>query len=179
MSKQVPIEKIVLDTLSILGQYDYNFLPSNVLRILNRQIGNKYNKKYVLNAISRLKSKGLIKMSSEGGLVQVGITKSGRSKLNDYKSAKNPADKNKRWDGKWRIVTFDIKEKRKKARDKIRYEIKNFGFVLLQNSVWVYPYDCEEYIGLLKADEQIGKSLLYIVADRIEMDRDLKKIFNL
>jgi len=53
------------------------------------------------------------------------------------------------------------------------------GFVLFQKSVWVYPYDCEDFIALLKADFKIGKDMRYLIADTIEGDASLRKAFNL
>jgi len=49
----------------------------------------------------------------------------------------------------------------------------------LQNSVWVYPYDCEDLITLLKADFEIGKEVLYVIADKIENEKVLLKDFGL
>ena len=74
---------------------------------------------------------------------------------------------------------FDIKEKRKSTRDKIRHNLFKIGFIRLQDSVWVYPYDCEDFINLMKADFKIGKDLLYVVADKIENDKFLAQHFKL
>jgi len=57
--------------------------------------------------------------------------------------------------------------------------LQNVGCVRLQNSVWVYPYDCEEVVELLKANYKIGEELLYIIAEKIEGDQWLKKYFKL
>lgn len=53
------------------------------------------------------------------------------------------------------------------------------GFVRIQNSVWVYPYDCEELIAFIRADLRLGKGLLYIVAEGIEYDKHLRTHFKL
>ena len=53
------------------------------------------------------------------------------------------------------------------------------GFVRLQDSVWVYPYDCEDLITLLKADFRVGKDVLYLIVDSIENDKYLRAEFNL
>jgi len=53
------------------------------------------------------------------------------------------------------------------------------GFVRLQNSVWVYPYDCEDLVKLLKADFRIGREVLYVIADSIENDMWMRKEFSL
>lgn len=85
----------------------------------------------------------------------------------------------KRWDGRWRVLTFDVPEYRKGVRDKIRRTLMHIGFLRLQDSVWVYPYDCEDLIVLLKADFKIGKEVLYMIVDELEGDGRLRKEFGL
>ena len=63
--------------------------------------------------------------------------------------------------------------------EQIRKTLLTIGFVRLQDSVWVYPYDCEDLITLFKADLKVGKDLLYLVADAVEYDFSLKRHFNL
>ena len=77
------------------------------------------------------------------------------------------------------MLIFDIREERKILREKVRNTLRCIGFEKLQKSVWVYPYDCEDLITLLKADFKVGKDILYIIADKIENDRWLKKKFGL
>lgn len=177
--KPIPISSIALEILSDVRESDYNLLPSNIIRVLNKRFDRKYQRTYVFNTISRLKRDGFIEITNHTGGKKVELTSSGLSRLQKYKARAGSATRNQRWDGKWRMVIFDIKGGKRKTRDKIRYELRSFGFVLLQHSVWVYPYDCEEYITLLKADEHVGKSLLYIVAESIEIEKDIKKIFEL
>ena len=95
-----------------------------------------------------------------------------RLELHDFKLRKP-----KRWDRKWRVLIFDIPERRKNLRPKIRYTLLAIGFIRLQDSVWVYPYDCEDLITLLKADFKIGKDLLYLIVDSIENDFPLRSHF--
>lgn len=119
---------------------------------------------------------GLLARSDRGflQLTPKGETRLRQCKLHDYKIAKP-----KKWDKKWRMLIFDVQEERRFLRDKIRRTLVAIGFQRLQYSVWVYPYDCEDLITLLKADFKIGKDLLYIISDSIENDTWLKKCFNL
>ena len=87
--------------------------------------------------------------------------------------------KSKRWDGQWRVVTFDIPEKRRSTRDRLRGYMQAYGFKKLQSSVWVFPYDCEEVLALIKAELRIGNAVLYMVVDEIENDRPLREHFRL
>ena len=77
------------------------------------------------------------------------------------------------------MVIFDIKESRKKTRALLRATLRQIGFIRLQNSVWIYPYDCEDLISLLKADFKIGKDILYMIVEKLENDWHLRKSFNL
>src|SRR3989338_118105 len=60
-------------------------------------------------------------------------------------------DKPKIWDGKWRIVIFDIPEnERRRMRDAMRQKLQKIGFYQMQKSVWVFPYPCEKEIRLYR-----------------------------
>jgi len=45
----------------------------------------------------------------------------------------------RRWDGRWRLVVFDVPESRRRTRDKLRQHLRLHGFGCLQNSVWITP----------------------------------------
>lgn len=75
------------------------------------------------------------------------------------------------------MLIFDIPEKQRELRDKVRNTLQAIGFKCLQDSVWVYPHDCENFIALLKADFKIGRDLLYVIAEAIENDRALRDYF--
>ena len=77
------------------------------------------------------------------------------------------------------MLIFDMQERKKKTREQIRRTLAAIGFVRLQDSVWIYPYDCEDLLTLLKSDFHIGKELLYMVVDQLENDAPLKAQFNL
>lgn len=106
------------------------------------------------------------------------LTQKGRRELL-LKEALRAGDVRRRWDGRWRVLIFDIPEHRKSSRDKIRRTLQQVGFVRLQDSVWAYPYDYEDLVVLLKADMKIGKDLLYLVVDEMEGDMNLRKHFGL
>jgi len=45
------------------------------------------------------------------------------------------------WDGKWRLVIFDIPEQRRNVRKVLRSRLKIWGFVPWQKSVWATKQD--------------------------------------
>src|SRR3989344_3239456 len=91
--------------------------------------------------------RGLINLKHRGLLEIVGkhyrLTAAGRKwfqkNSHHYFQMRYP-----KWDKKWRIVIFDIPQKFNKERNRFRYKLKNTGFYMLQKSVFVFPYPCEE-----------------------------------
>lgn len=83
------------------------------------------------------------------------------------------------WDGKWRVVAFDIPEQLTTLRDKVRRILKETGFVKLQQSVWIFPHECEELVRLVQEESQLAPHILYGVLERIEGDAQLRKAFDL
>ena len=62
---------------------------------------------------------------------------------------------------------------------KQRRFMAEYGFVRLQDSVWIYPYDCEDLIALAKASLRIGADVLYMIVERLERDKHLREHFGL
>ncbi len=61
-----------------------------------------------------------------------------------------------RWDHKWRIVVFDIPQTLTKNRNIFRRRLKWMGFRALQKSVLILPYPCEQELGDICKDLNIG-----------------------
>lgn len=152
------------------------------LRLMKRISGKRDAKFNYLNtrALNGLKNAGLISFVNKEGKWYARTTNKGKlflySKgLREFMSSK----RKRKWDQCWRVIIFDISEKRRKKRDQLRRFMGSFGCVKLQNSVWVYPYDCEEVLALLKAELRIGSAVLYMVVQEIENDQHLRKHFKL
>lgn len=113
----------------------------------------------------------------EGNLLR--LTVKGERELHLLMLRQHSRQEKKRWDKKWRVIIFDVPERKKGLREKVRNEVRAIGFVRVQDSVWIYPYDCEDLITLLKADLHIGRELLYMIVDELEGDEWLRKKFGL
>ena len=64
-------------------------------------------------------------------------------------------------------------------RDLLRNSLVQFGFIKLQQSVWVYPYECKSLVMLLRADYNLGKEVLVMEVNEIEESDWLKTSFGL
>lgn len=103
------------------------------------------DKSALATSLKRLRENGLIDFVDDKTLT-LRLTDKGRNKA--LWTKKKMEDE--KWDKKWRLVIWDIPEKRKKARDLLRHQLKQLGFMKLQNSVWASKKDCtkllKEYI---------------------------------
>ncbi len=89
-----------------------------------------------------LKQKNYIRAKSLGGNHAMMLTKEGFSKV--FKASFGLEVKEKRKDGKWIMLTFDIPQKHSKARALLRSILKNLEYKMFQQSIWVNPYDVSE-----------------------------------
>ena len=172
------IQKAILQTIATAGILSVALLAPNALQALkmfglSKKI--KMNREHSINASrKRLVEKGLVEYSKNGMLF---LTSLGQKRLEQIERMEYKVKIPQKWDGKWRVLIFDIKEKKRSVRDKIRITLNHIGFIKLQNSVWVFPYDCEDLITLLKADFGIGREVLYMIVDKIENDDILRRHF--
>ena len=176
------IQKAILHSIAAAGAVSIALIAPNALQMLKLfgiDSKSKWRKYSVNNSIKRLKEKGYIyfEITEKGNFIR--LTEKGKKKLDNFKLLGYKLKKPNRWDGKWRMLIFDIKEERKGTRDRIRSTLNRLGFLRLQDSVWVYPYDCEDFITLMKADFKIGYDLLYLIVDSIEGDKRLRSHFKL
>ena len=139
--------------------------------------GARFNYK-VKSVLGRLADKGYIEFIEKNGKRHARITEKGEQVL-QLETEKAAMAKKRRWDRQWRVVIFDIPERRKNVRTKVRRFMQEYGFTRLQDSVWVYPHDCEDLIALMKANFRIGADVLYMIVQRLEYDKHLREHFGL
>jgi len=140
-------------------------------------------KPFLDNKSKRIKFKRTIKNLSSKNLIILGgekiyLTKKGEKILKKIQSDEIKIKK-KKWDGSWRVVSYDIPNKFGIERDYFRLKLKNFGFERLQKSLWIIPYECKEEIALLAQNLGISPYVIYLTTKKIPNQQKLTKLFNL
>lgn len=171
------LQKIILEIVADTGILAISLVAPNVVKVMKKLgvIPKRRQAEYTRSSASKLVDRGLL-VFDEG---RYKLTSQGEKILRRWQFADFKLQNPKKWDKKWRVMIFDIPEKLKKIRNHLTLLLHEAGFIRLQDSVWVYPYDCEDMITLLKTDFGIGKYLLYLIVDEIENDKHLRKGFNL
>ncbi|MFA6006336.1 MAG: CRISPR-associated endonuclease Cas2 [Candidatus Paceibacterota bacterium] len=172
--------EIILTLLDQSKDWDTReFLTMAVNELQPLIVRKKYTAKhYASLSVERLCSQGLVIKTVRGKKEFYMITKMGERKLRDTQRKKIKITKTV-WDGKWRMVIFDIKETKRKKRNLLRRELKAQGFERLQQSVWIYPYECYDYVALLKTSFASNAEILYAIVEKLENDEWLLKKFGL
>jgi CRISPR-associated endonuclease Cas2 len=165
--------KKVLELLSRTGNHRsapfYYHYPS--LRLFRN-----LTKKTYYGIISQLEKSGSISFTQKNSQRFIKITSKGELELLIEK-AKLP--KKNQWDGKWRLILFDIPVASNNKRDKLRKLLKANNFYMLQASVFISPYPLNrEAISYLRSTGLIGYIRILRV-DEIDEEKDLKKHFKL
>ena|SRR3989338_8127848 len=176
-TKRNQLRKIILETVKVAGIISVALVAPNVLGAMAKMglIASPRQKNVVASASKRLVSSGLLEWRDS----KLRLTQKGERALRILKLSEYSQTIGRKWDKKWRVLVFDIPEHRKGLRKKLRGTLQAIGFVRLQDSVWVYPYDCEDLITLLKADFHVGDDMLYMIVDAIERDSALRRHFGI
>ncbi|MFZ2500462.1 MAG: CRISPR-associated endonuclease Cas2 [Minisyncoccia bacterium] len=139
--------------------------------------GARFNYK-TKTVLGRLAEKGLVSFVEENGKRYARITEKGENML-QMENERVASTEKRKWDRRWRVVIFDIPEKRKSVRVRLRRFMEEYGFARLQDSVWIYPHDCEDLVALMKANFRVGADVLYMIVERLENDGHLREHFSL
>lgn len=114
-------------------------------------------------ALKRLRENGLIDFIDDKTLM-LRLTNSGRDKALWIKMREDE----EKWDGKWRLVIWDIPEKRRSTRDLLRHKLKQLGFQCLQKSVWMSKKNCTKIMREFIKQVGIKDWVVVIESDNIE-----------
>lgn len=154
-------------------------LPYILLKAyLKEKLKEPYSKTQMHNSISYLKRKKFIAFEYKENKIKVILTKLGRQHINKIAFGEIKIQPIK-WDGRWRLLTFDIPEHKKGARQTFRRKIKELGFFHFQRSVFIFPYPCEKEIDEMATLLEIRPFVHIITCDRFARDRGLLKKFKL
>ncbi len=110
---------------------------------------NRWGKK-TRGVLAKLKRMGWIEKSERNNEVNYKITQKGER---EFDKVLRPLKLTGKWDGRWRLVMFDVPETKRDVRDRLRRALVKMGLGILQASVWISPHDIKKEV------EDIGKRL--------------------
>lgn len=150
------VSKAVLATALLGGAITIAFVAPGLVKILGknaaaqkREQKERYRKLW--ERFYTLKKRGLFELKKENsdGSLTYQFTEKGRLVSKKFLLETLAIENPQKWDGKWRVVSFDIPEKYKLARRAFQQKLRELNFFPLQKSVWVHPSPCESEVKFL------------------------------
>ena len=150
-----------------------------VFRKLDRAWKN-IDRQYLYRILREFKEERLINYQEKpDGTVEIVLSEKGRERVVIFNLDTMTIPELKDWDGKWRVVIYDIPEKKKSARETLRHKLKELGFHEWQKSVFIHPYPCRDQIDLLMEIFDIRTYVRYGEITNISNEAELKLRFDL
>lgn len=149
--------------------------------IANTLKGTEIPTDKIVRVLHNLQKKDLISLEEKDDQIEVKIKSKGITQVTRY-SIKALLDfklKNKKWQGKWILVIFDVPEDQRNKRDQLRRFLDKMGFYRYQQSVYIFPYECEDEVALIKKILAAEKFIKYVIAEKIEDETHAKRFFSL
>lgn len=170
-TKKFEIAKDILSVLVALGTLAVALVAPNILLLLRKE----YKPTQISRSIGVLKNRKMIKGIGEN----IHLTAEGKDQYLVNLLEKVQIQKPRKWDHKWRVVIFDIPINKNKVRSNFRKKLIELGFMMVQKSIWLTPYECKKEINLMVSIYKISQHVKILTVEEPEIDKKFKKFYNL
>lgn len=116
---------------------------------------HQVNFEVIKEALKTARRNGWIKERRRNAMPEV--TKEGRRRL---ARVVPQYDERRTWDGRMHLVTYDIPERRKVDRERLREYLRRIGCASLQESVWITPYNPIDLVRLFVEQKELSGTVI-------------------
>ena len=179
---KLDIANAILKAVAIAGFLSIALVAPNALQLLVTPIDGRRRRLSqweIERALERLLNGEYLKRQGPHNNLSISLTPKGKDRLHRIELKNAVIKKPKQWDNRWRLVFFDIPQNKHKQRDVIRRKLRELGFLQIQKSVYLHPYECYEIIQAIQNFYRIKPHFHYAVIEKIEHSKTYLKHFNL
>ena len=137
----------------------------------------KHNRKDFFYKVNYLQRKGYLNKFVENKESYLEITDLGKTMLKDIEYKNVKPERQNIWDGKWRVVIFDVPEDKKDYRDTFRRKIQSWNFKQIQKSVYAFPFECAKEITQISFHIGVTKFVTVMIAEIIQGEEEILEHF--
>lgn len=184
--KYAPVKeilKLVGIGMFVAGSLVIPNLPIALKPLLDKQrkkeyeVWKRFNIPYLKRSLHRLEKQKLVEITQENGVQVVKITSNGRRRLIKMALDELAVEKPKIWDGRWRLVSFDLPEKLANTRKILVEYLNAWGFYPFQKSVYLHAYHCFKQVEFLREYLGVGEYVRMLTVSEIENDSLFRDFF--
>lgn len=151
----------------------------DIASLLGEDEWQEFDERRLRQRLKDLRRQRYIKIWQDKEKFVIQITQKGKRKLLKYNLFELSIPTPEKWDGRWRIVTYDVPKGKDAAREAIRTTLKRLNFHQLQKSVYLYPYPCDEVVTFLRELYDIGENVKILTVGQLEDEEAYKEFFDL
>lgn len=140
----------------------------------------KFQRSLFLRDLGRLQRRELIDYKEmPNGEIKIILKGNGKRKILQYDIDDMRLIRPRRWDGKWRLIMFDIPDKKRKASNAISLKLRDLGFYKLQKSVYIYPFPCEKEVEFIATVFEVKDCILIMKISSFDGGEKIAHYYNL
>ena len=152
-----------------LEQAGYVLSYENLIETFELIFGTKYNITTLRKEFSNLKKEGLIEFKTRYRKPYPVLSQRGKLAIKTHLPFKRYGP----WDGKWRLVIFDIPEVDRSYRWAMRHKLAELGFGQIQKSAYISPYPLLGTISRYASELGVRQHLRMIEVEKIDNENQL------
>ncbi|MBI2097377.1 MAG: CRISPR-associated endonuclease Cas2 [Candidatus Vogelbacteria bacterium] len=138
------------------------------------------NRRYLWRLVREFKNERLVDFrEKDNGEIMITLNKRGKTLILNFDFDKLEIPEPAFWDKKWRLVIFDVPERKRRARNALRQKLVELGFRELQRSVFIHPYDCQREIDFVVEFFEVRPCVRLVTAEKITNEAELLLKFGL
>jgi len=137
----------------------------------------QFNQARLKQVLKRLKEQKVVEVIATTNGPIFKITEKGKKRILRFKLEELTLKQ--RWDGKWRLIIYDIPKEKKKERDYLRGILKRLKCFQLQKSVYLTPFRCEDEIEYIRQFFGIEDKVQVLKVANIENEQPYKDYFGI
>ena len=178
-SLAMKVLKVLGVTAGTVGLLAVAVTVPNLLAAIGGFAGPDRHRK-IRRAMTYLKDRGYVKIEGyEGESIRMRLTRNGKGILKRISTQELRLPREPMWDKKWRLIIFDVPNKKSKQRQAFAMHLKNLGSRMAQKSVWIYPYPCHDEIMMLRKLYDIEQCVTYCETSFVKDDERWRDYFDL
>ncbi len=178
---RMPVAEIVLRILLGGAVITTIFVIPNLailLKPLVDEINDRFDKRALERSLYRLRERGMIHYNPQHTrweLTEKGFRQARTYELRDLNLPRPPSQ----WDGRWRLIIFDVPERARYLRNLFRRKLTVLGFTYVQKSAWVYPYPCQDVLTELSSRLGLEGDIVFVETDHLFPEKRLLRRYSL
>lgn len=166
------VSLLLLEILEDLADFGDAFLFSaRSTKLFHQKLReNRIARDRASDQLEYLERVGYIERAKNNKSFSVKLTIKGKIKLLENSDER-------KIDGKWRMISFDIPEELRNNRNRFRSAIKRIGFRQVQQSLWACPFVKADKIEKIIKYYKVNNYVAYLIIEKTDIEKHLKKIF--